>query len=112
MDKGGQFCEDCGGAKDHFHLSQRDVDEMKSISEYSRMQGQMTEHMRTAPVNTNKHAELHAHLMSAGHWEEPPHGMSLSELQAMHDEHHAEMDSGPEDERENHTTIGNSHFHH
>jgi hypothetical protein len=114
MERGQQFpiCSECGEVGNHIHLTRDDVNEMQAISNASRMQGQMDEHMRTAPVELNDAHGLRAHLESSGHWETPHDGMSLEDLQALHDESHAASDSGPADEREPHTTLGTSHFHH
>jgi len=116
MNRGQQFpeepCEECGGKRDHIHLSEEDIRHMQAIGDASRMQGQMDEHMRTSPISTDDHSALRAHLESSGHWESTHPDMSLEELQAIHDESHSGMDSGPEDEREPHTTLGDSHFHH
>jgi hypothetical protein len=108
-------CNDCWqvGVQDKtIELSPEDIDFYRSISEASRMQGQLQEHMRTAPISTGDHAALRAHLESPGHWEPMHPDATLEELQAVHDEHHSTMDSGPEDEREPHTTMGDQHFHH
>ena len=114
MDNGQQFpnCSECGEPGNHIHLSRDDVNEMQAISNASRMQGQMTEHMRTAPVHLKDAHGLRAHLESAGHWETTHPDMSLDDLHALHEESHAASDSGPADEHEPHTTMGDSHFHH
>lgn len=115
MEQGKQFngkCHECGEANDHIHLSHDDIRDMQAIGEASRMQGQMEEHMRTTPVDLNDKASLEAHLASHGHLEPAYPHESHEDLKARHDEHHAEMDAGPADEREHHTTMGDSHFHH
>jgi hypothetical protein len=112
MDKGNQWCEECGQESNHIHISEKDRREMEAISNASRMQGQMQEHMRTAPVSlSDKHA-LRAHLESSAHWETTHDDMSHGDMQDLHDESHAAMEAGPADEREPHTTMGDSHFHH
>jgi len=105
-------CWQVGVQKDYIELSRDDVDMMRAIRDQSRMQGQMQEHMRTLPISTDDYHALRAHLESPGHWESIHPDMKLEELQAIHEEHHDTMDSGPEDEREPHTTVEDSHFHH
>jgi hypothetical protein len=102
MDQGPQF----------IHLSPEDIAYMKAVSQAGFMSGQMSEHNRTAPVDTSDKHGLRAHLESAGHWESTHDEMNLQDLQALHDESHADNDVAPEDERERHTTVGGSHFHH
>lgn len=112
IDKGQQWCEECGGKDDHIHISEDNRREMQAISNASRMQGQMEQHMRTAPISLKDTHALRAHLESAGHWETTHDDMAHEDLHALHEESHAASDSGPEDEREPHTTMGDSHFHH
>jgi len=112
IDKGQQWCEECGGKDDHIHITEQDRREMAAIRDASRMQGQMAEHMRTAPISLKDTHALRAHLESAGHYETTHPDMSHEDLHALHEESHAASDSGPEDEREPHTTMGDSHFHH
>jgi hypothetical protein len=112
MDKGQQWCDECGKESDHIHISDDNRREMEAIGNASRMQGQMENHMRTAPVHLKDAHGLRAHLESAGHYETTHNEMSLDDLHALHDESHAASDSGPADENEPHTTMGDSHFHH
>ena len=105
-------CWESGVQKDYIELSPEDVNEMKSISNAARLQGQMDEHMRTAPVHLKDAHALRAHLESTGHYETTHPDMSLEDLQAIHEDSHAESDAGREDEREPHTTMGNNHYHH
>ena len=112
VDKGQQWCEDCGGKDDHIHITDQDRREMAAIRDASRMQGQMEEHMRTAPISLKDAHGLRAHLESAGHYETTHNEMSLDDLHALHEESHAASDSGPADEHEPHTTMGDDHFHH
>jgi len=116
MSMGAQMdCNNCwesGVQKDYIELSHEDVREMKSISNAARLQGQMDEHLRTAPINKRDASGLRSHLESLAHIESTHPDMSLADLQAIHDDSHAESDAGREDERIYHTTIGNNHFHH
>lgn len=103
----------CNRPADHIHLSQSDVDQMEAMSQAGYLHGQMDQHMRTAPTNVEDHESLKAHMLSSGHYAHPldVRDMTHETLKAYHDEDHANMDSGPEDEREHYTNLGNEHMH-
>lgn len=82
------------------------VDWMKAIRDVSNAQYAADQAARTMPVDLNDHAQLLAHLNSAGHFESVHSGTSLEEMKEIHDDSHAEAPDEP------HTTLGGSHFHH
>lgn len=105
-------CEQCGGPMDHIHISEETRQHMLDISNAAFMHAQMEDHMRTASTSLKDRDSLAAHLASAGHWAALYGNEDIHTLRKMHDEDHASMDSGPADEREEYTTLGNDHFHH
>ena len=116
MSKNEEFskCSECGGKGDHIHLSQNDRDAFEAYSSAGARAAEMDAHMRTAPTDVRDHAALKMHMLSSGHYAHPldVHESTPQELRAMHNEDHAEMDAGPEDEREKYTSLGFEHFHH
>lgn len=103
----------CNLPADHIHLDRSDVDALHAYAQAGRMAGEMDHHMRTAPTDVRDHAALKMHMLSSGHYAHPldVHESTPQELRAMHNEDHAEMDAGPEDEREKYTNFGHEHMH-
>jgi hypothetical protein len=103
----------CNLPADHIHLDRSDVDAMLAYAQAGRMAGAMDHHMRTAPTDVRDHAALKAHMLSSGHYANPleVHDMDHATLKWDHDRHHAEMDKGPEDEREKYTNFDHEHMH-
>lgn len=103
----------CNRPADHIHLDRSDIDAMEAFSQAGRLHAQIDVHMRTAPTDVRDHAALKAHMLSSGHYAHPldVHEMTHETLKAYHDEDHANMDAGPEDERENYTDFGHEHMH-
>ena len=103
----------CNLPADHIHLDRSDVDALHAYAQAGRMAGEFDTHMRTAPTDVRDHAALKAHMLSSGHYAHPldVHDMTHEELKNHHDEDHANMDSGPVDEREHYTNLGFEHMH-
>ena len=119
----------CNEPKEHFHLSQEDIDAYEAISRASKLQAAGAEIERTRTVSLHDHADLLDHLKSDnGHIMGPhaeyrnshdnhipgvrpidpdwDHELTHRELIALHQHDHNKY---PDDK---HTTIDGEHFHH
>lgn len=110
-------CDICGESTSdghgHIKFSDSDRAEMRAIYEASQMHAQMSEHMRTAPVDLNDHAALLSHLQSPGHYEDThANDMSVEELRQIHEDDHKMQEEEYGDDADKHTTLDDSHFHH
>ena len=117
----GQFgkvnCIDCGkplkNGTTHLHLSEDDVNAWKALAAASDAHHKAAHAAHYQPFNVNDTEALRAHLKSPGHYMHPESVDNTEHewLTIAHDNDHSDMDEGPEDEREFHTTIGNRHKH-
>jgi len=97
---------------EHEHTFEDQKRFLLALSNAADMQAQLGEVARTTPVDTSDVNQLRSHLADA-HYEEGWVNHALhDELLDYHNEEHARMDAGREDEREPYTTLGDSHFHH
>lgn len=110
-------CLDCGkpleNGNTHIHLSQEDVAGYKAIYAAAQAHHEKDRIAHYKPFNLKDTAALREHLKSSGHYmhAESVDNTGHEDLLAAHEDDHANMDMGPADEREHHTTLSGHHKH-
>jgi hypothetical protein len=134
MDRNENFDKDHG--KDFIRIPRETMEYMRDVSNMSRNQGAMEEHMRVQPTNLGDVLSLKQHLMTShemyshqvDHYDESSHSqipsienrsrnwsgdtvpaLDHTDLRNLHNHEHTAGEFASEYP---HTTVGNSHFHH
>ncbi len=81
-------CPDCGKPADHFHISDESRQQMIDVSNASKLQHEMHQQYQKTPVNTNDHADLLHHMLTAHEGHDSLQHYTHPELQEEHDSEH------------------------
>lgn len=101
-------CPECGGANDHFHISDEAHQQMMDAANAGKLHAEMHEQYQKTPVNTNEHAGLLHHMLTAHEGHDSLQHFTPEELHEEHDNDHHTWGS---EEWPNAVNLDGHHFH-